>query len=373
MFNGIKRSRMELKLSELVQKARSQLDRNCLLAELAAHWSRLGYFKESQNTIIALKEENRKNPQIRLSIWIHFADGLLGYFQNVGVEKNDSIRRAYGLSCAGGAPELQAISAAWLAQIEYSKLNIETLVKFVKESLSLASMENHSARSRACLVVAEALHMANRYDLAQPWYQRCRYHALANLDDVTISASMHNMAWLAMLTMRQSVLSDDDAPRDARQTMLKIESVINFDLLHSDSSWKTLQPVLLAQMQSLNGNALEAIALYEEHLSSDGNAERLQANLMADKAWCYSRLKQSKAAKNSIEIALNSITEEIHIDDRAAMHSMISKAFDNMHEGTQSKLHYNLASEYWGNYKAVQSNAIQKLQFLKEDGCFITQ
>ena len=61
------------------------------------------------------------------------------------------MRRAHALSKAAGLSQLQALSAAWLAQMDYLRLDLQSMASNLVTALKLAEPNNHSARSRASL------------------------------------------------------------------------------------------------------------------------------------------------------------------------------------------------------------------------------
>jgi hypothetical protein len=112
-----------------------------------------------------------------VSDWTNFAEGLVVYFSNLGDASRDKIMRSLALSEAMRAERLQALSAAWLAQMDFAKLDYEPMLLHILVALATAGSDQHSAPSRASLVIAQAYHWAERPDLALPWYGRARQHA----------------------------------------------------------------------------------------------------------------------------------------------------------------------------------------------------
>jgi len=245
---------------------------------------------------------------------------------------------------------------------------MEALARHVREALQVAGPENHSARSRANLVGAQALHVSGRPDLAQIWYSRSREHAIADCDDATISALMHNMAWLRMLCMRQLVLTGNGNADAARHAMMNAESNAHFDTIVGDSSWHELKPILRAQIVSLQGDSAAALALYEEHLAEAMKAARLQAYLLADKAWCHAQVGCLDEARNTAQLAIQSLTEETHVDDRAAAHSRLAQTFALLGDALREQGHITLAESDWAGHCTMQAKAIELLSRVRGDG-----
>lgn len=373
MPDRLKPSRMEVWLRDQMSRAPSQLEMDCRLAELAAYQARMGKFDDARKQISVLRQRNHGNPKIQLSVRLHFAEGLLSYFGNDGVTNADGVQRAYALSTAAGLTEMRALSAAWLAQWDYTRLDVDALDSHVREALQLAGPDDHASRARANLVVAQILHLAGHLDLAQPWYRRARDHAAAGFDDATIGALMHNMAWQRMLLFRQAVLTNSVDLSAGKYALTNAESTSQFGQIIGDTSWPTLTPILRAQIVSLSGNSAEALAIYTQHLSGESVPERWQANLLADKAWCHAVLQQPEAARDCAVRALANLTDDTQMDDRAATHSRLAQTFVQLKADESAGRHRLLAEKLWADFGATLARAALLLSKIDEGGKVRTQ
>jgi tetratricopeptide (TPR) repeat protein len=124
------------------------------------------------------------------------------------------------------------------------------------------------------------------------------------------------MSWLQMSEMRQTVLSGLGPPLSGRDALPIAESNEFFDQLVGDSSWYSLKPILKAQILSLQCNWPEAVRLYSENFDSMKLADRLQANLQADRAWCHAQAGQFDEARICADQALRSLSDGTQIDSR---------------------------------------------------------
>lgn len=373
MPDRVKPSRMEVWLQEQISKASSQLAADCRLAELAAYKARMGRFDEARAYLLALRQRNSTKPRVELSVRVHFAEGILSYFSNDGVTRADGVQRAYALSLAAGLNDMRALCAAWLAQWDYTRVDIESLDSHVREALRVAQPDDHASRARASLVIAQVLHLGGRLDLAQPWYRRTRDHAAAGFDDATVAALMHNMAWQRMLLFRQAVLTNSIDVSAGRHALTNAESTSNFGHLIGDVGWPTLEPLLRAQIVSLGGNATEALALYSAYLSGESVPERWQANLLADKAWCHAVLKQPEEARDCATRALANLTGDTQIDDRAATYSRLAQTCWELKEDARAEQHSFLAQQLWADFAAILARATILLSKINESGGVINR
>lgn len=370
MLSRIKLSRMETSLNDKISRATSQLDADCISAELAAYQARMGRFDKSRDLIALLRQRNEINPRVELSVWLHFSQGILSYFSSDGVTNADGVQRAYALSVAAGLHEMRALCAAWLAQWDYTKVDIPGLVSHVQEALQVAGPKNHACRSRAALVVAQVLHLAGRLDLAQNWYRLSKDHATAGLDGATMGALMHNMAWQRMLLFRQAVLTNKSDVSAGRHALMNAESAAHFEQMIGDVTWPNLKPILRAQILSLSGDARAALAIYRENLLRETVPERWQANLLADKAWCHAALGQHDDATNCAQTAIENLAQDTQIDDMAATHSRLSQTYIFLGNDELAERHRQLAHALWTHLEKLLSEATRLLSQLNENGSF---
>jgi tetratricopeptide (TPR) repeat protein len=366
------KSRLLANLDNKIEAATDRLTIDCLLAERVCYLARRGGASdEVLETIKELRERYAPNPNARVSAWLSLAEGLQIHFFNMGEQARDRIHRAYALSTAAGMDQMRALSASWLAHMDYQRLDMYGMSKRIVEALTLANVANHAARSRANLVVALAYHLARRIELALPWYSRARDHASTEGDDVTLSALMHNMAWLRGANMCQSVLCGEDLTRDGEHALLSIESTMQFDTLIGGKSLGTLGPLLRAQLMSLTERYEAALEIYERHLQKgiEEGMGRLYGSLIADQAWCRLKLGKVSEAKSDVLIAEQHIDPNGQHDDRALIHSRLEKLYRALGDVDNSTRHSNAASDEWRAHREFQNHICRVLG----DNCYIAQ
>jgi tetratricopeptide (TPR) repeat protein len=275
----------------------------------------------------------------------------------------DKVLRSHALSTAAGLTPMRALSAAWLAHLDYARLDVEAMTRHVRQALELANQEQHSIQSRSGLVIAQALHLAGRYDLALPWYNRARRHAIQDGDDATVGAVLHNMAWLHMSTVRQATFVGRVGSSESEHVLTSAESTKNFDELFGVSSLADLEPILRAQVLSLKGRADDALRLYERHLMRAGfrGALRLRANLLADQAWCRAQGGDIARAMDDALEAASSLHAETQVDDLAAAHSRLAQTFLALGQSAIAEMHRDYAAIAWLSFSDLQVRVVELL------------
>lgn len=363
-------SRLLKQLDASIAAARTPLAVDCLEAERACYLARQGHLIEAKATITRLRRQYLGAPNVEMSAWLSLAEGLESYFGNLGAASHDKILRAHALSAAAGLVTMQALSAAWLSQMDFTKLDAENLARHAKQALTLAGPQDHSARSRVSLVLAQALHVAGRLDIALPWYRRAHFHATAHGDDATISALIHNMACMRLDNLRQVKLAGVGDAIDGDLVLSGAQSTDNFDQLIGASSMKALKPLLRARILSLQGQPAEALILYEEHIAVDVDKgfARMQSDLLSDVAWCHFQIDQRESALYSARAAESTLSAETQIDDRAATHTRLGWLYRELGDFEEAQRHEVLASQAWSTYIQLQARFVALLGSVSENG-----
>ncbi len=361
MSDKMRPSRLEIRLEAEISNAQSVLDADCKRAELAAYHVRLGRVAEVERTLRDLRQRYKVHPNVAISAWLNLVEGLVGHFGDMDAGARDKILRAHALSSAAGLVPMKALSAAWLAHFDYAVLDIEAASAHVRSSIACSNVNDDSVRSRASLVIAQILHLAGRYDVAKPWYIKARFHANRDGDNATIGAVLSNMTWLHMSNFRQTYfLKDIILPHDLN-ILLSAESARNFDRLFNVNTFANLEPVLRAQIFSLRGQWIEALALYDSYFSSatSKSAFRFSAILLADQAWCRLQVGNKSRVREDALVVIQHLHQSIQIDECAATHSRLFEIFSEVEYFDEMKRHRELAKSSWGIFLALQKRIIE--------------
>lgn len=363
MSDNVKLSRLELRLEAEISSASSVLEADCKRAELAAYRVRLGRVEEVELTLKELHQRYKAHPHVAISAWLNLVEGLVGHFGDMGPGARDKILRAHALSSAAGLLPMRALSAAWLAHFDYLEVNVDSMARYISEALTLSTETHHSTRSRLGLVVAQSYHISGYIDIALVWYMKARDHALSDGDDATISALMHNMAWLRGHELRRRFFLEQAEDVSTKHALLSAESTGNFDSIIGAISLGSLIPLLKAQILSVSGRESEALIIYERHLipALDKGMGRLQSDLVADMAWCRLRIGQTSRARQDAALAALTINPVGHFDDQALAHSRLAQIFQVLGDTETSVLHRRLAIDAWAGHSLLQRRIVEAL------------
>ena len=143
----------------------------CLRAERAGQLARLGQFEQARQEVAALHAGFDRTRRPSVSAWLCLAEGCIAYFSSLSNTARDKMQRAHAISAAAHLPRIQALSAAWLAHMDFAQLDAEATATPCAAGARTGRCRATWPRwRRACLVIGVAYHFAERLDLAQPWY-----------------------------------------------------------------------------------------------------------------------------------------------------------------------------------------------------------
>jgi len=359
------RSRLLARLDAAIARTREPVQLACLRAERAGFLGRHGQVELARGQLQEIQRQFAHHPHVAVSGWIALADGQIEQYTNLGSDTAyDRLKRAYALSAAARLQPLQALSAAWLAHAHYLRNEWERMAALCAEALRLAEPDHHGARWRACLSVAVAYHFAGRLDLAQPWYGATRQHALADGDDVALSATMYNQAGLRADHARQAAAFGGTTGSDAVHAAMGMDSAGNFDAGIGLQSLDWLVPLLRAHLLVLQGRFEEALAMFEQQ-SGRTHAEwraRLQPCLLADRAWCLLKTGRGAEAREEALAAAQAVDQgACDVDDRALAHVRLAQVWRELGDEARAAQHQEQAEQDHAAYQAQQARMLRVL------------
>ena len=365
----MKPSRLLLRLEAGIANARTMLEADCLRAERAGYLVRLGRFEEVSAELALLRTRYDDRPNVKISVWLNLVEGLTIHSREMGLAARDKVLRAHALSGAAGLLQMRALSAGWLAHMDFLLADIVSMTRHAEEALTLADKSHDSTRARAGLVVAQGYHQGGRLDLALPWYFSARQHAISDGDDAMVSALMHNMAWLRASNLRQEQVLGTRTTGENDFALLSAQSTAHFDLLVGATNLQGHIPILQAKLLVSSGQPLEALALFDKHLQTvlREGLVRLQADLIADRAWCRVQLGQTTEARKDAALAESNIALDGQLDDRAFAHSRLVEVFAALGESESAERHKILADTAWRGYVEFQAQIVILLNGLVEN------
>jgi tetratricopeptide (TPR) repeat protein len=282
----------------------------------ASHLARQGQSDEARVAIAEVRSKFADALAPEIVTWLMLAEGILWFSAGQFAKFDDRIRRARGIAVASKYGAARAACAAWLALSAFNDRRYEEMVSLLREAFELAANDDHQALARASLVLADAFHLAGRFDLARPWYERTRQHATSEGDESTLSAMLHNVAAFRASNVKFADALGTYLGEEARRASLEATSAAAYDHAIGTKSFDQLLPHVVEQLFVAEGKYKEA---FDELARMDltGLPARGHATHYADYALCAWRIGERELAQQLLPKALAALDLPVDADDAA--------------------------------------------------------
>lgn len=346
------------RINDRISEAADRFRRRSLLAERAAFQARLGKIALARKDLDLVRSENDIEPNIRVSILVNIADGLCHYYDDMSPETIDRFQRARALAIASNQPDLQARADSSIALIDYGAHRFQQMFTHLDDAVEHAASDDSETFCRICMLTAQTLHLANRFDLAYEWYMKARHLANEVSDDASMSAILHNMASIWLVNSRNCRLGEIDTRDKHEIAWIGADSTLNFDRIVGSSGLSVLTPLMKAQMRSLESRYEEASLIYDENLSSltIKSLEGWKNWLMADSAWCKLQMGCTEEARDRFNRSLDGLSASQHLDDRAAVLARLSKGMELLGDVNLAYSYRKEAERLWKSFLELQGD-----------------
>lgn len=301
------------------------------ICRAASHFARQGQAELALKSIQNVRQHFGKRLDAEVACWLLLAEGMQHFFQERQAEAYDRFRGAYGMAIGFEAKRASPSCAAWMAHIEFNENRFDSAIRFIEEALTTAGEDDHQARARACLVLADSYHFAGNFKKARPWYERTRLHATSEGDGATLSAFFHNLAALRATNVKLADAFGVKHPEDTKQASMEAASAFNYDTAIGTASFQLAIPMLRAQLLVVEGKYEQALVELAT-LKVEGLRQRLRAPILVDRAWCLVQIGELEHVKRCALEAVAALTEDVELDDRAYVLARLSKVQEAMAE-----------------------------------------
>lgn len=330
----------------------------------ASHFARHGRSKDALTSISVVRAQFGQELHPEVASWLMLAEGVLHFFQWQTYEAYDRIRRAYGLAVALRTSSAIPSCAAWMAHIEFNEGAYDKMIAHLQESLTLAPTDDHQARARASLVMADSLHLSGAYHLARPWYDKVRQHAAAEGDEATLSAMLYNVAAFRAANVRISdTFGLEMLGSETHRASMEASSSMNYDYAIGTAGLGFLTPILRGLILTISQKYTEAIEVLAV-IDEAGLPKRTVAPILADRAWCNFNIGELDIAWNLAERAISALETSSDSDDTAYVESRVAQIAERTGRLDEAKTHRSRSLEFLSKHQEFQRILLLKLQSL---------
>ncbi len=350
-------------LRTLAAEANSSTDRDTwarAVCRSASHYARQGHTEEAMAAIATVRAKFGTELSVSTGTWLMLAEGIMHFFDDRWEQGFDRARRAYGIAFAANLNSAKATCAAWMAHMHFNALRYSEMATHIDEALTLADPNDHQARARASLVLADALHFAGDFQLARPWYERTRLHATAEGDEATLSAMLHNVAAFRAGNVRIADTFDSASPIEAKHALMQANSAWNFDSAIGTASFQMLVPLIQGQLLAVQRDFLAAERML---MTVDPGALESKSVplLWVDLAWCLASQGRSAEALTYAEKASELLDAKTDIDEVAYINSRLSQVAFIRGDTADAAMRLTNATAALSTHRAVQDSLKQRL------------
>lgn len=308
-------------------RATSDRERVTALTRIAVYQARRGEVDLAERTIASMRSQPTSGPYTLAIAGANLAEGVLAFCDVNFVEAADKIKRAIAMAKAARDDRLKRWCEAWSAHLSFHFGRIEDLCIAAQEILGSADADEHSAISRIASTLATACHDANRFDIARQWYGIARRHAVAEGDDLTIDATLHNLAANHIVNLRLASLETKIDATELAQASLELQSSINYDKAKDPQSFRWMLPLLQIHLSILREDwgIAENLTLAWLEGFEDVAPSRVVSVAYADLGLCLASFGRIEAAMDNVSKAASSLPGQAALDDLAIAYSQCAK------------------------------------------------
>lgn len=312
-------------LDQHIRTTSSRVDWSRLMCRKSVLLARQGQLEAAQKQIDQVRKLWGEELHHEVASWVMMAEGVLHFFRLDTHMAWERLRRAHALAVALRTESSRASCAAWMALLAFNGSRYDEMCERLREVLTEAAPDDHHARGRACLIVADAYRVAGRWDLAKPWYDKARYHAADEGDQATLSAMLFNVAACRTSNVRLADAFDEPNPE------LLIEIAVSevgtsrvYDMAVGARSMQQLTPLMHAQIEVVEKRYAAALLILEG-IDSTGLQPKEIPQLYAELAWCKGNLGNVEQSAEDVDRASASISGMFDDDDHAYVQARLAQ------------------------------------------------
>lgn len=331
----------------------------------ASHFARRGETEEAVHSINVVRSKYGNSLEPEVAAWLMLTEGILSYYSGAADLGIGRLQRAHAVAAATANCAARPTCAAWLALYCLNTRRFDEMVVRLQESLQLAAKDDHQARARASLVLADAFHLGGRFDLARPWYDLARLHATKEGDESTISAMLHNVAAFRACNVKLADALGTRLHDEARRATMEATSAAAYDHAVGTRSFAQFVPHVTAQLLVVEKKYEEAWASLSR-IDVSGLPNRAHAVHYVDLATCALHLGNQSLLDQMVPLAVKALDAATDADDVVYVCCRLSSIFSAMDNQELADQFQSRASSEIRAYRSAQADLIAKLVALND-------
>lgn len=350
-------------LQALEENIRTTTDRGiwarsvCRQAEILG---RQGDTSSAQQVLSQVRPQFGSALTPEVATWLMLTEGILGLYSGAADMGVARMRAAYAVATAMERCTARPTCAAWMALYCLNTRRFDEMSGFLAESLKLADADDHQARARASLVLADGFHFGGRFDLGRPWYDRARNHAAKEGDESAISAMLHNIAAFRTSNLKLADALGAQLVDQARHASMEAASAAAYDRAIGTKSFEQFIPHVTAQLHMLEKRYAEA-DLVLAGIEVSGLPRRVHAVHYADHATCALHLNRLDQLEELVQSARDALAYQMDGDDIVYVNCRLAAIHAALGNHSLADASLARAKEEARSFGAVQSGLVAHL------------
>jgi hypothetical protein len=314
------------RLESASRSCKDPVQRSLIDAERAYHAARTGDFGAARELLTAIKELSQTYFSPPVAIWVMLSEGIVEFFEDLNPRAYDRFRRAYALSVSMGDHDLQALTSAWLAHIEFNERDYPAMILSVNRCLAIYPRGQSAAHTRIFMVLGNANLYAGKVSTANQYFDQARAIALADGDRTSVGAVVYNKAVLMLNNFRLQSFLDVGETVDMGLLSSAVESSTAFQGITRNRSLEELPQMCEARLAMIRGDFSSALKVIggvrrSQHRHRGGAKDPL---LDIEYATCLALSGDSALAKSVLDGSDLSRWVELDNDDQIIFFSQLN-------------------------------------------------
>jgi len=330
----------------------------CRRAEILG---RQGDTEGAQHAISEVRSEFGGALTPDVAAWVLLTEGILSLYSGAADMGIARMRSAHAIANAMNQCTAKPTCAAWMALYALNTRRFDEMSTLLIESLTSANADDHQARARASLVLADGFHFGGRFDLGRPWYDQARHHASKEGDESAISAMLHNIAAFRASNLKLADALGAQLVDEARHASMEAASAAAYDRAIGTRSFEQFLPHVTAQVHMLERRYAEAHSVLAK-IETSGLPARVHAVHYADLATCALQLGMMNEVDGLIRLAEKAFAAEMDGDDIVYANCRLASIHAAMGNESLASMSLARAKEEAVSFAAVQADLVSKLQ-----------
>jgi len=247
-----------------------------------------------------------------------------------------------------------------MALAEFNAAKYDLMAEHLLEVLRDAAKDDHQARGRACLVLADTLQVAGSFELARPWYELTRQHAVAEGDQATLSAYLYNVAAFRTTNLRLAEAFSEVSPAELKRASMEANSSFTYDMAVGSLAFGTFWKVLHGQLLNISGEYSEAKILLDA-IPLEQLVPRDVPIVHCELGWCNLKLGNEDSSRRHFRESCSKLGLITESDDKANVLKRLSVLAQSFEMTEDAERYSAEAAQALDSHRAFQHSLMEKI------------